>query len=149
SDRGTDFLVTHLFTITSSPAAGAPAEDAEFGAVRVVERHRAARLGEGAAKLEARIVGEQSARKDDRMGCAFAFYHHAGGRAHHALRRFPEDTPARFSDLGDVGGGVHFREDRQRHRIIGIDRRVKLRKQSGKAAAEFYFRFAREAAAGD
>src|SRR5438034_6623686 len=77
----------------ASPAAGAAAEHAEFGAVRVIERHRPCRLAKGGAKFEALVVGEQRAGYHRRARGTLALYDHARGRAHYHLRRFSEDAP--------------------------------------------------------
>jgi len=103
------------------PAASGPAENAEFGAMRMVEPNGVAGCRERSAEVELRAIGQQGASDDGRMGSALVFDDHAGSCAHDISRRFVEYAPARFSDLGNIDLGVHLREDHQRDWIIGIE----------------------------
>lgn len=49
------------------PAAGGAAEDAELGAMRMVELHGVASRLEGLAEVELLVVRQQSARDDGRV----------------------------------------------------------------------------------
>src|SRR5260221_3937800 len=88
-------------------AAGAAAEDAEFGAMRVVERDPPECACQGRAEVEARVVGQERASDDARPRCPLKFDHHARAGAHDVLGRFAKDAPACLGDLRHVGGGIH------------------------------------------
>ena len=63
-------------------------------------------------------MGQKRAGDDVRAIGAFLLHHHPARRAHHRRRRHPDDVPAGFADLRNVGGGVHGREQDE---MIGGD----------------------------
>jgi hypothetical protein len=131
------------------PSAGGAAEHAKLGAMRVVELDAIAGRREGSSKFELRVVGQQRARDNGRVGRTLVLHDHACGRAHDVRRRLAENAPARLGDLGDVDPRIHFRENHQRNRVIGIERHAELSEQLGKTAAQLDFRLARKIPACD
>jgi hypothetical protein len=69
-----------------------------------LSRHRADAVGQGLAELELRVVGQEGAGDDRGPRRALALHDHAGGGAHHAVGRLPEDAPAGGRDLRHVDG---------------------------------------------
>src|SRR5579884_1358542 len=114
-------------------AAGGAAEDAKFGAVRVIERERYARSDEIGAEVERLLIRQQGAGDDARPRLALALHDHSRRRAHDAVGRFAENTPAGARDLRDVHGGVHLRKDHQGHGIVGVDPSSELGEETGEA----------------
>src|ERR1700716_1747251 len=90
------------------PRAGGAAEDAEFGAMRMVERHGARRLRERRPHFESRVVGNERAREHARPVAAAAPHHHAGTGAHDGVGRLAEDAPAGGRDFRHVGARIHL-----------------------------------------
>src|SRR5215831_6647241 len=90
--------------------------------MRMVERHRADGFGKGRTEIEARVVRQQGAGNDGRPCRALEFDDHARTRAHDALGRLAEYAPACLGDFGYIGAGVHLRKDRQRLRVLRIER---------------------------
>ena len=131
------------------PGAGGAAEDAKFGAMRMVKVHGVASSRECSAEIELRVVRQQRAGDDGRLGCTLVLDHHSGCCAHDVRGRLAENAPARFSNLRDVDLGVHLREDHQRDRIIGVERHAKLGEQPGETATQLDFRLARQIAGSD
>src|SRR5438067_11175249 len=74
-------------SVLLSAAAGAAAEDAEFGAMRMIERYPAQRAGKARPKIEAWIVGQQRAGDDGRVRRALEFDDHARARTHDGVGR--------------------------------------------------------------
>ena len=127
----------------SAAAARTAAEDAEFRAMRVVERHAAERAGEARPEIEPLVVGQQRAGDHGRPRRALELDDHPRTRAHHVLRRLAENAPAAFGDLGHVGRLVHLREYGQRERIVAVDRDPQFAEQPGKAAPDLGLALAR------
>src|SRR5260221_14558064 len=69
----------------SAATAGGAAQNAELGAVRMIEHDRPRGLRERRPELEFRGVGEQRAGDDGGARGALALDHHPRGRAHHLV----------------------------------------------------------------
>jgi hypothetical protein len=74
------------------PRTGGAAEHAKLGAMRVVELDAIAGRRECSSKLELRVVGQQRARDDGRLGCTLVLDHHSCGCAHDVHRRLAENS---------------------------------------------------------
>src|SRR5690348_9004656 len=96
----------------STAAAGAAAEYAEFGAVRMVERNGARGSLQRRSEVESRVVGQERTGDDARPRRTLELHDHAGGGAHYVVGRLAEDAPAGFGDLRHVGGRIHLRKHR-------------------------------------
>ena len=105
---------------SSSLAAGGAAEDAEFGAMRMVQRHRPAPSASVGPSSNAgrRAAACRRRRPAARRPCASP---PCATRRTSGCPGFSQDAPAGLGDLRHVDGGIHLGKEHQRHRIVGID----------------------------